>query len=81
MQVGDHVMMSRYILQRVAEDFGVAVSFAPKVISDWSGSGCHVNYSTKTMREGTQGMEYILNMMKKFGAKHRLHIDIYGEGN
>ena len=26
-------------------------------------------------------MEYILSMMKKFGAKHRLHIDIYGDGN
>ena len=42
---GDQVWLARYILQRVAEDFGVTVSFEPKPIKgDWNGAGS-VKYS------------------------------------
>lgn len=30
--IGDHLWMARYLLGRVAEDFNVSVSFAPKPI-------------------------------------------------
>ena len=73
--------LARYLLGRVVESFGLAVSFAPKLFADWNGSGCHTNYSTKTMREGTGGMKYIENMMKHFENNHRLHMKLYGEGN
>ena len=33
------------------------------------------------MRAGTEGMEYINKMMAKFGAKHDLHIGLYGDDN
>jgi glutamine synthetase len=57
------MMIGRYLLKRVAEDFTVNVSFAPKLFPDWNGSGCHTNYSTETMRAGTGGMAYIESMM------------------
>jgi glutamine synthetase len=79
--IGDQLWLSRYLLGRVAEDFGIDVSFAPKLFPDWNGSGCHTNYSTKTMRAGTGGMDYIHDMMKKFAAKHKLHISVYGDDN
>lgn len=75
------MLMSRYLLSRVAEDFMVNVSFSPKLFADWNGSGCHTNYSTNTMRSGIKGMGYIEDMMGKFAAKHKTHCEVYGDDN
>ncbi|KAG0161674.1 hypothetical protein PDIDSM_2087 [Penicillium digitatum] len=64
--VGDHLWMSRFLLHRVAEEFGVRISFEPKPIKGHS-------------REG--GMKVIEAVMKKFEARHVEHIAVYGEGN
>ena len=84
-EIGDHMWMSRYLLNRVAESFTLSVSFEPKLYPDWNGSGCHTNFSTKTMREGSwfgkSGMAYIEQMMEKFKAKHKTHMKLYGAGN
>jgi len=79
---GDQLMMSRYILQRVCEDFQVYCTLHPKPIveGDWNGAGMHTNVSTKSMRE-EGGLEIIKQAIYKLGAKHSEHIKIYGEGN
>jgi glutamine synthetase len=78
---GDELQMSRYIMMRVCEDYGLVVSFDPKPIpGDWNGAGCHTNYSTESMRnEG--GYEHIITAIEKLGRKHQEHIAVYGTGN
>jgi len=78
---GDHMMISRYILKRVCEDFGVHCTLDPKPIpGDWNGAGCHTNFSTEKMRKAG-GMEVIESAIRKLGHKHAEHIAAYGEGN
>ncbi|ETV81461.1 hypothetical protein H257_05979 [Aphanomyces astaci] len=78
---GDQMWMSRYILLRVCEDFGVIVSFDPKPIpGDWNGAGCHTNVSTQAMRE-EGGIAAIIEALEKLKLKHKEHIAAYGTGN
>jgi glutamine synthetase len=79
---GDHMLVARFILTRVCEDKGVFVSFDPKPLAygDWNGTGCHMNHSSKVMREDG-GMEHILKAIEKLSKVHELHIEVYGAGN
>ena len=83
-EAGDHLWMARYILNRVSEKYGVRVDLTPKLIKEINGSGCHANFSTKGMRDGTSektGLELIDEAIMKLSKKHLEHMMIYGEGN
>mmetsp|Transcript_45682 Transcript_45682/g.76271 ORF Transcript_45682/g.76271 Transcript_45682/m.76271 type:complete len:362 (+) Transcript_45682:122-1207(+) len=80
-QAGDDLTMARFLLHRVAEEYGIIASFDPKPIpGDWNGSGCHTNVSTEKMR-GPGGYELIKAAMEKLSKKHAEHIAVYGAGN
>jgi glutamine synthetase len=80
-EIGDHMMISRYIMLRVTELQGVVVSFSPKPMEgDWNGAGCHTNFSIKSMRENG-GYEVITKVCEAFGKVAKEHIEEYGEGN
>lgn len=77
----DDVWMARYILERVAEDFGVGISFDPKPRQgNWNGAGAHTNFSTKEMRK-ERGYTAILDAVAKLEKTHSQDIPFYGKGN
>ena len=80
---GDEMWVSRFLMLRVCELFGVNVSWDPKPIEgDWNGAGCHTNFSTKPMRE-EGGYAEIIKACDRLGAPGvpEKHMAAYGEGN
>jgi glutamine synthetase len=77
----DDLIVSRYLLYRIAEKYQIIVNLDPKPIKgDWNGSGMHSNFSTTHIRE-VGGEKYFNTLLDGFAPLHAEHLAEYGSDN
>jgi len=78
----DQLWLSRYILQRIAEHYGMLADLRPKPVGgDWNGSGCHTNYSTDSTRDKATGWDTFMLYCDRLKTFHKEAMELYGTGN
>ncbi|MGB1817000.1 MAG: glutamine synthetase, partial [Rubripirellula sp.] len=80
-EAGDQIWIARYLLERVAERYDMAINWQPKPVhGDWNGSGMHANFSNTTLR--TCGSKDVYDAVcQAFEPRIKHHIDVYGADN
>ena len=81
-QAGDEMWVARYLLERIAEDYGLGIEYHPKPLgdTDWNGSGMHANFSNTTLRT-CGSKETYEKICEAFRPVVKEHIDVYGFDN
>ena len=81
-QAGDEMWVARYLLERTAESYGLAIEYHPKPLgaTDWNGSGMHANFSNSVLRTCGDQKTYE-KICEAFRPVVKEHIDVYGADN
>ena len=81
-QAGDQTWVARYLLERTAEKYDLAINWHPKPLgpTDWNGSGMHANFSNSVLREAGNQETYD-KVCQAFEPRIQAHIDVYGHDN
>lgn len=79
---GDHVWVARYLMERTAEKYGVAINWHCKPLgnTDWNGSGMHANFSNGLLRNAGS-REVFETVCMAFAPLVKEHIEVYGADN
>lgn len=81
-EAGDEIWLCRYLLERTAEKYGLAINWHPKPLgdTDWNGSGMHANFSNSVLRTCGSKETYEA-ICEAFRPVVKEHIDVYGADN
>ncbi len=82
-EAGDQIWVARYLMERTAEAYDVAVNWHCKPVKgDWNGSGMHANFSNSTLRNANSRAVFE-EICEKFGTPRAIRecITVYGADN